>query len=213
MPMSDNTVASKLNRLLQKSRQAYRIYSAMSKSAKNEGNLYSELQANEWLKANADLVKQLSLLIDERSCKNLSQRLNRIRFNLEEEYLKAESNLESEQQDLVACSKRGDFVRCAQLSTSLISKKGFIQATRAAAHELQLICGSDNSTFKKNAAFGADSSQDLSANSISATKGSNISAFPNAFVRTAELSGALEDETKHNDKNSESFGKVIQLRR
>lgn len=137
--MNGETTASKVNRLLQKSRQAFRIYSSMSKSAKAEHNEYADMQAVEWKNINAELVRQLTHVIEKYSAKNLNIQIARMRDIMLSDYRRVEAELNAEHREVIACAQRADFIRVAQLSRILISKKAFVQAAQAASHELSLI--------------------------------------------------------------------------
>jgi len=137
--MSDDTTASKVNRLLQKSRQAFRIYSSMSKSAKAEHNEFADMQATEWRNINAELIRQLTHIVEKYSAKNLVAQIARMRDILLADFRRVESELNNEHRDILSSAERGDFVQVAQQARVLISKKAFVQAAQAASHELSLI--------------------------------------------------------------------------
>lgn len=137
--MNEETTVSKVSRLLQKSRQAFRIYSSMSKSAKAEHNEYADMQAVEWRNINSELVRQLTHIVEKYSAKNIALQISRMRDILLSDYRRVESELNSEHREIISCTQRGDFIRVAQLARALISKKAFVQAAQAACHELSLI--------------------------------------------------------------------------
>lgn len=137
--MNGETTASKVNRLLQKSRQAFRIYSSMSKSAKAEHNEFADMQAIEWKNINAELIRQLTHIVEKYATKSLALQIARMRDLMLSDYRRVEAELNSEHREIIACAQRADFIRVAQLSRILISKKAFVQAAQAASHELSLI--------------------------------------------------------------------------
>jgi hypothetical protein len=222
--MSDYTITSKVNRLLQKSRQAYRIYSAMTKTAKAEHNEYSELQAVEWMNINAELVKQLSKVVEQHAVKGLTANIAKIRHSLSVDLSHAEHDLERDQNELLICAQRGDFIRSAQLSRSLISRKSFVQASQAAVHELQLITGTaplaqseiKYSEIKYSEIKYTEATKDIydlhepEVADYSAKIIDNSQRFSSALVQASDSS----PRTKRKIDDSDSgLAKVIQLRR
>lgn len=170
--MNQETTASKIHRLLQKSRQAFRIYSSMSKSAKAEQNAFADMQAIEWKNINAELIRQLSHIVERYSGRHLSIQIARMRDQLLSDFRRVEAELNTEHREIISSAERGDFIRVAQLARGLISKKAFVQAAQAAGHELSLIIEDKQSAQHRDSdavrgeSFAPESPADLSNNAV-----------------------------------------------
>lgn len=134
--MSNQILRIKLSELLQKSRQAIRLYTSFSKSHA-ESTEYTELQANEWKNVNSELVKQLSFMLNSAEQKRLVPDVFNFRDRIQSEFRQLETDLHEKQQELIRASEHGDFIKAATLSRNLVVIKARMQASGAAQHELQ----------------------------------------------------------------------------
>lgn len=197
--MNAETTASKVNRLLQKSRQAFRIYSSMSKSAKAEHNEFADMQAIEWRNINAELVRQLTHIVDKFAAKSLALQIARMRDSLLADYRRVEAELNAEHREIIACAQRADFIRVAQLSRILISKKAFVQAAQAASHELSLIIDDKPAHLSEHASsqnVAKQHSSKLSISHLGKDQSLGVDDLPIAPVstQTCVSSGSQERE-------------------
>ena len=134
--MDSDTFRSRLLKLLQKSRQAYRLYESMGRAPKGDAAEYTEMQANEWRNVNADLLKELSASLERPSQKEVVSRVFMLRERILAEFRMAEAEVNSRQKELVFAAEKGDFIRAALLSRRLAMMKARAQANQAAHHEL-----------------------------------------------------------------------------
>ena len=139
--MDKDTFRSRLMRLMQKSRQAFRLYDSMGRSHtgtlhSSESAEFTEAQASEWRTVNGFLIKQLSLALENPHPRALASQVISLRRHFWEEFRGAESELHTQQRELVAVSEKGDFVRAALVSRALVALKARMQAAQAAHHEL-----------------------------------------------------------------------------
>ncbi len=123
-------------RLMQKSRQAFRLYDSMGRSHGGESSEFAEAQASEWRVVNGFLIKQLSLALDNPHPRALASQVFSLRRHFWDEFRGAESELHTRQKELVVVSEKGDFVRAAIVSRTLVALKARLQAAQAAHHEL-----------------------------------------------------------------------------
>lgn len=133
--MRDGTIQSSLLELMQRSRKAMRLYTEMSKTRGNEGDL-ADVQAEEWKRANAELVRQLGMLLDHGAARSITQDVLTVRDYFLREYRGAESEMNLKQRELIRVVEGGNFVRSATLSRELVLLKARLQANQAAHHEL-----------------------------------------------------------------------------
>ena len=135
--MEKETFRHRLFALLQKSRQAFRLYSSVGRSPRGQTAEFSEMQAVEWRNMNAELIAQLSSFMD-RSVNNreLVAHTLRVRERFYNDYRLAEGELHNRQKELILCAERGDFVKASVMSRELISLKARIQACQAVYHEV-----------------------------------------------------------------------------
>jgi hypothetical protein len=132
--MDQLTFRGRIARLMQRSRKALRLYSSLGKEGANP---HAEAQAQEWKAVNSELLRQLSLLIDLSSPKQLSRDLFLLRDRFLTDWRSSEAILVQKQKELVFSSENGDFVKAALLSSELVVLKARVQACQAAHHELE----------------------------------------------------------------------------
>lgn len=133
--MENDTFRSRLVRLLQKSRQAFRLYNSMERGPAAIGD-YTEMQAMEWRNVNGALIKELSAALDRPNQKETPSLVFLLRDRFLAEFRTSEADLHAKQRELVSAAEKGDFVKSALLSKELVSIKARVQATQAAHHEL-----------------------------------------------------------------------------
>ena len=146
--MSD-TFKTRISKLLQKSRKALRIYTAMTKESdsgqwsgggREEGE-FQQLKLDEWRRVNLELVRALTKIMEEPHPKKQSMEIFLLRDRCYTEWRMAESELHTTQKELIRSSENGDFVNSALLSSELIVLQARNQATQAVHHEIQTIIG------------------------------------------------------------------------
>ncbi len=123
--------------LLQRSRQAHRLYSSMERSQKGEAAEYTEMQAAAWRLVNAELVKQLTSLLDGPHTRQLPMQVAHLRDRFLAEFREAETALNQRHREVVVAAERGDFIRTALVSRTLVATKARSQAASAACSELE----------------------------------------------------------------------------
>ncbi len=134
--MENETFRTRLLRLLQKSRQAFRLYESMGRSPRGDGAEFTEMQAVEWRNVNAELIKELSLALDHPNPKELTPRVLVLRDRMLSSFRTSEAEVHSHQKELVYAAEKGDFVKSALLSRRLVVMKARAQASQAVHHEL-----------------------------------------------------------------------------
>jgi hypothetical protein len=195
--MEKETFFHRLASLLQKSRKAQRLYSSMGKTT-SDVSPYSESQIEEWRTISADIVKQLSQVMDRPHTKNLISEVVAIRDNFYQLWRTSESSLHKVQHQLIAASEKGDFVRAVSLSEEAVVLKARVQAAHAAHHEF-------SETLKNVSGIEkyAESSQQL------ATK-QNYNRFTHEYDSLEQL---IEDRSIPEQQSRPALAKVIPLRR
>lgn len=154
--MEAGTFKSKLISLLQKSRQAARMYSEMQrgedKCTPDKFN-YATLQIAEWKNVNLELVDELQFLINDfYNQKKLSLKLCSLYERFQIEQLSVSENLEKEKANLIKSTDNNDFSKSAKISLNLISLKSRNQALEAVLKELTKVLDKatlENLTIKK----------------------------------------------------------------
>ena len=149
--MEKETLRSRVVSLLQRSRQAHRLYSSMERVQRGEGAEFAENQAAEWRTINAELMKQLTSLLDAPQNRELSSSLCLLKDRFVGELRQAETQLHTNQRELVSASENGDFIKAAILSRTLVSLKARVQATQAVHHELESIVGTNSVSINSKA--------------------------------------------------------------
>lgn len=132
--MDRETFFQRLGSLLQKSRKAQRLYSNMGR-ASSEGSPYSEAQIEEWRAVTAEILRQLSAVMDRPNSKNQVNDVIAIRDSFYQLWRQSESSLHKAQRELINASEKGDFVRAVSLAEEGVSLKARVQAAHAAHHE------------------------------------------------------------------------------
>lgn len=135
--MDGETFRSRLLTLLQRSRQAHRLYSSMERGQRGDAAELSEMQASAWREVNAELVQHLSSMLDAPHTRHLLSNVRRLRDRFFADLREVESQLNEQHRELVRCAERGDFIRTAVLSRTLVSSKARAQANNAAFTELE----------------------------------------------------------------------------
>lgn len=134
--MDGDTFRVKLLKLMQRSRKALRLYSSVGRMRNDHSSELSDLQIAQWKLINAELVKQLSLLLDGPAGRSLSADVLSLRDRFYHEWRQSQANLHRRQNELIALAEKGDFAKVAVLSRELVGLKARSQAAQAAQHEL-----------------------------------------------------------------------------
>jgi hypothetical protein len=141
--MESESFRSRVVALIQKSRRALRLYSHSGGQslARVEGITadLSSAQVSEWREINGLLLKRLSESADTPSTKKLVYDVFALRNEFQTLWRTSEGELVQLQRELVAAAERGDFIKAAGLSSTLVSLKARVQAGQAAHHELDLL--------------------------------------------------------------------------
>ncbi len=141
--MDSGTFKTRLVSLLQKSRQAVRLYTEMERSQDKLN--YSDLQIFEWKSVNSELVKELYDLLDSfYNQKNLVAKTFAIveRFQIEQASLN--NDMDKMKSELLLSSKNSDFAKSADLALKLVAVKAKNQALQAVLHELKNVVTKSN---------------------------------------------------------------------
>ena len=137
--MENQTFRSRLAKLLQRSRKALRLYSSIGNNNEGVQAELSDLQIHEWRKVNSDLLKQLSIMLEESNSKILQAAVFALRDQFYRTWRRAEREMKIKQKDLTFCVEKGDFIKSALLGRDLVMLKARFQASQAAHHELQTV--------------------------------------------------------------------------
>lgn len=133
--MESGTFKTRLISLLQKSRQAARMYSEMQRSQDKLN--YSDLQIVEWKNVNLELVDELQLLLNDfYNQKNLIARACALLERFEVEQLALSDTLKKDKSELLNAVNKNDYAKSAKLSLKLVSLKSRNQALQAVIKEL-----------------------------------------------------------------------------
>lgn len=141
--MENDTLRSRLGRLLHKSRRALRLYTSIHRSPgqRNSGteSELTELQVEEWRRVNAELYEELAQVVEQSNVRQLAQDAFRLRDRLQEEFRNTETELHQKQKAAFSLVESGDFLRASAVCRELSMLKARVQATQAAHHELQAV--------------------------------------------------------------------------
>ena len=176
--MDGETFRSRLLTLLQRSRQAHRLYSSMERMQRGDAAEFTEMQASAWRSINAELIKQLTAYLDAPHSRQLSNQVVLLRDRFLSEFRANEADVHQRQRELIGASEKGDFVRAAVLSRSLVGLKARAQAVNAAFSELDELLGAQR---------GARSD------------------VPEAFVGQPEIASLSESEVKILDERAGGY--------
>ena len=121
---------------MQKSRKAIRLYTTMGTIPEESSSEFREIQVDEWKQINAELLKQLTSVLENPSSKHLAAEVFSVRDYFYGRWRMAESEMHVKQKELLFSSEHGDFVKAAILSRDLVGLKARTQAAQAAHHEL-----------------------------------------------------------------------------
>lgn len=133
----DDTLRSRLAKLLQRSRQALRLYSSLGREERGELAELNELQAAAWRTINNDLIRRLTEILEQPHSRKIGAQVCSLGQYFLNDFRISEGELQKRQRDLIASSERGDFVKCSLLSRELVALKAHVQASHAAHHEIQ----------------------------------------------------------------------------
>lgn len=141
--MESESFRSRIVALIQKSRRALRLYtnSTGQVMARVEGSTpeLSAAQVAEWRDVNGLLLRKLSLAAESPSTKKVVHDVFALRNEFQSMWRTSESELVTQQRELVAAAERGDFIKASGLAVSLVSLKARVQAGQAAHHELDIL--------------------------------------------------------------------------
>ena len=132
--MDKETFLQKLGALLQKSRKAQRLYSNMGRTS-SEVSPYSESQIEEWRTISAEIVRQLTSVVNRLNSRNLVAEVISVRDSFYHLWRNSEAALHKAQRELIASSEKGDFIRAVSLAEEAVVLKARVQASHAAYHE------------------------------------------------------------------------------
>jgi len=141
---SNHTLHSRALQLLQRSRQAFRLYShnnsatgsANDRSLSQDPYDLQEIQKKEWRNINAELIRALGRILDISNNRHLSQNLFELRESLMLKYRECQANLRQQHEALVSATEVSDYLILPKLGLDLICLKAQSQAQQAALHEL-----------------------------------------------------------------------------
>jgi hypothetical protein len=141
--MESESFRSRVVALIQKSRRALRLYSnttgqAMARVEGASPEL-SAAQVAEWREVNSLLLRKLTESAESPSTKKLVHDIFSLRNEFQAMWRTSESELVTQQRELVSAAERGDFIKASSLSTQLVSLKARVQAGQAVHHELDLL--------------------------------------------------------------------------
>ena len=134
--MDNDTIRSRLTRLLQKSRKALRLYTTFGKIPGNDVNELGEIQVREWKSANANLIRELTRVMANVNQRKLVAEICVLRDRFYQEWRELEADLHLKQRSLITSSENGDFIRASSLSRELVLVKAKVQSAQAVHHEL-----------------------------------------------------------------------------
>lgn len=146
--MEAQTFKSRLISLLQRSRQAARMYSEMRRS--NDKLNYADLQIKEWKNINLELVDELSILLDDfYDQKILIAKSFALLERFQIEQVSISTILQKKKDELSLAINKDDFAKSAKLSLELVSLKSRNQALEAVLNELNRMLEKCNITSPK----------------------------------------------------------------
>lgn len=137
----EDTLKSRLVELMQKSRQAIRLYSSINKSNLTASGSceYSDIQAREWEAVNRDLLTKLREAVEHPNQRKLAHEVFAIRDLFYFQWRESERLVSTKQQDLIKAAENGDFIKSALLSNELVVLRARFQAAQAAHHEIATV--------------------------------------------------------------------------
>ena len=134
--MEAQTLRSRLVQLAQKSRKALRLYHTMGRIGNDPVEL-TDQQLGQWKDVNAQLLRDLSSVLESSNSRDLSVQLYALRDRFHQMWRTQETRMHGLQKTLIGAAENGDFVKAAMLSRELVVIKAKAQASQAAHHELQ----------------------------------------------------------------------------
>lgn len=142
--MDNLTFRERVFDLLQRSRKAVRLYSSMSrhsdKGHTDKTGQLAELQISQWHSINHELVRELSRMLEDPASRKLAAGVFELRDSFFNTWKESEELVFHKHKELTHAMEHGDYIKCAVVSSELISGKARLQAAQAAHHELsQLI--------------------------------------------------------------------------
>lgn len=111
-----------------------------SRSLRNAGERFSEMQAVEWRDVNMSLLRALTSALEETRQRELPRRILNIRDTFGEQWLTLKMLVQKNRAEAISAAERADFINLAILSEGLVSFKARYQASEAAYHEISEIC-------------------------------------------------------------------------
>lgn len=170
--MDQEPFRARVVRLLQRSRQAYRLYSTLGRTSKDENGKFSESQANEWRQVNAHLARELAQALDDPNAKLLVSRVQFLREMFLENFRTTESELRKLQTELVSAAERADFGKAAVLAERLVPLKAKVEASRAAYNEIDSLTAHPRAggVRSESGALPAETGADEAANDLGSSR-------------------------------------------
>lgn len=143
--MSSDTFKTKLAKLIQKSRKAIRIYSAVGRdSVGRPSKPYSDMQLKAWYNVNEELLIFLQEATTKLHLRQVATETLKYAQKLSGQLLPEQTKFASDSRLLVQFAESGDFVNSAKLSQELIVLKAKIEAKKAVLEELGELLSSAN---------------------------------------------------------------------
>jgi hypothetical protein len=134
--MESGSLRIRIAQLIHKSKRALRAYTSLERGTKRG---WGEIQASEWRAANADLMKELSGVLQVSNPKSMTKALCVLRDRFYFEWREIQGVMAGKQKDLITASETSDFVRSAILSSELVSLRARNQSAEAAYKELRAL--------------------------------------------------------------------------
>lgn len=135
--MDNETFRSRLANLVNKSRKALRLYSNVGRFNAEGGNELTELQTGEWKSVTGELLRALSLILENPNPKQVVNDVFVLRDRFNTHWRTIECDVNLKQRELIAAAEGSDYVRSSVLARELVVLKARMQAAQAAHHELQ----------------------------------------------------------------------------
>ncbi len=143
--MSSDTFKTKLAKLIQKSRKAIRIYSAVGRdSIGRPSKPYSDMQLKAWYNVNEELLMFLQEVTTKLHLRQVASEILKYAQKLSSQISPEQQKLNSDHRLLIQYTESADFVNSAKLSQELIVLKSRIEAKKAVLHELEDLLTSAN---------------------------------------------------------------------
>lgn len=147
--MNTDSFKVKLNKLIQKSRKAIRIYSSASSSSfspRGESKPFADLQLQEWRNANEELLSFLIKTTNSINLRKVFKELEIYRNQLLRQLKAKKAELEEGDRRLSVYLDSHDYVNINMLSKSLVVIKTFVAAKEAVIIELNHVLGIQQSS-------------------------------------------------------------------